>query len=92
MESRLTAAGLGFGAGAGVAVVAVSAGALPPIAVATAATAATGPSAAAVSAGGVALTSATKRLKNASAICLAVASISRAPSWAILPPTCALTS
>ena len=30
--------------------------------------------------------------KNASAICLLVASTSRAPSWAILPPTCALTS
>ena len=37
-------------------------------------------------------TAAVKRSKNMSAICLLVASISRAPNCAILPPTCAFTS
>ena len=46
--------------------------------------------AAAATAGGA--TWALNRSKNASAICLAEASIRRAPSWAILPPTWACTS
>ena len=37
-------------------------------------------------------TMALKRSKKRSAICLLVASIRRAPSWAILPPTCAFTT
>jgi len=43
-------------------------------------------------AGGGPATTALNRSKKASAICLLVASMRRAPSWAILPPTWALTT